>query len=119
MDAMVKVQVLRAACCVAGADGLTEPAERAIVEKLAKEVGVGDASIQAMLERATTEPDYVKDQFRVLKAEPENTMRLLISVAASDQQLEDAELAVLRQLGDQLGMESTKLDQLIEEAQGS
>ena len=116
MDGMVKVQVLRAACCVAGADGLNEPAERRIIDMLAKEVGVGEASIEAMLERAATEEDYVQDQFRVLKAEPKEAMRLLFSVALSDKQLEDKEVEVLRHLAQKLDVADEEFERLLAEA---
>ena len=116
MDAMVKVQVLRAACCVAGADGLNEPAERSIIDMLAREVGVGEASIEAMLERASTEEDYVHDQFRVLKAEPKETMRLLFSVALSDKQLEDKEVEVLLGLAQKLEVTDEEFERLLAEA---
>lgn len=83
---------------------------------LAKEVGVGEASIEAMLERAATEEDYVQDQFRVLKAEPKEAMRLLFSVALSDKQLEDKEVEVLRRLAQKLDVADEEFDRLLAEA---
>ena len=50
-DAMRQVAILRAACCVAGADGHTSDAEQRVVKRLADEAGVGDASLEAMIER--------------------------------------------------------------------
>ena len=116
MDGMVKVQVLRAACCVAGADGLNEPPERRIVDLLAREVGVGDASLQAMLERATEEDDYYKDQFRVLKSDPKETMALLFSVALADGKLEQSELDVLGRLAQKLGVTDEQFTKWVAEA---
>lgn len=104
MEGMVKVQVLRAACCVAGSDGNADPTERKILEMLAAEVGVGEASLDAMLQRAETEPNYVEDQFRVLKSDPKESMRLLFSVALSDGVLQDSELNVLQRLAAKLNV---------------
>ena len=42
---MFKVELLRAACCVAGIDGEIDEAEFAVLKKLADDVGVGDASL--------------------------------------------------------------------------
>ena len=116
MDAMIKVQVLRAACCVAGAAGRTEPAERRIVDVLAKEVGVGEASIEAMIQRAETEENYVNDQFRVLKADPKETMVLLFTVALADGSLEENEIAVLRRLSERLDVTPEDFEKFLSEA---
>ena len=116
MEGMVKVQVLRAACCVAGADGLTDPAERKIVEMLAAEVGVGAASLEAMLQRAETEADYVKDQFRVLKANPKETMGTLFSVAVADKSLDDQELVTLQKLAAKLDVSDEQYGQWLVQA---
>ena len=116
MEGMVKVQVLRAACCVVGADGLTDPAERKIVEMLAAEVGVGAASLEAMLQRAETEADYVKDQFRVLKANPKETMGTLFSVAVADKSLDDQELVTLQKLAAKLDVSDEQYGQWLVQA---
>ena len=116
MEGMVKVQVLRAACCVVGADGLTDPAERKIVEMLAAEVGVGATSLEAMLQRAETEADYVKDQFRVLKANPKETMGTLFSVAVADKSLDDQELVTLQKLAAKLDVSDEQYGQWLVQA---
>ena len=116
MDGMVKVQVLRAACCVAGVDGLADPVEQKIIDTLAAEVGVGAASLEAMLQRATTEPDYVEDQFRVLKADPKETMGLLFSVAIADKKIEEHELTVLKKLAKKLDVSDEQYEFWLAEA---
>lgn len=116
MQGMVKVQVLRAACCVAGSDGTADPSERRIVEMLAREIGVGEASLGAMLERARTEENYVEDQFRVLKADAKQTMQLLFSVALADGELADDEVDVLRNLSTKLNVTTEQFDNWYAEA---
>lgn len=104
MEAMRKVEVLRAACCVSGVDGTTSDSERRILDMLAKEVGVGQASLEAMISRAETEPNYFESQFRVLKSAPAETIQLLFSVALSDHELTTAEVEVLFRLSQRLGL---------------
>ena len=106
MQSMKKVEVLRAACCVAGADGQTGDAERRILELLANEVGVGEASLSAMISRAEGDPEFWREQFRVLKFDPAETMQLLMSVALVDGELTDSESAVLKRLASQLEIPS-------------
>lgn len=108
MEAMRKVEVLRAACCVSGADGAASDAERKILEMLANEVGVGQASLEAMIQRAETEPDYFESQFRVLKSDPQETVQLLFSVALADHELTTAEVEILYRLSQRLGLNESQ-----------
>lgn len=116
MDGMRKVEVLRAACCVAGTDGETTQAERAILDRLADDVGVGEVSLQAMVERAETDESFEKEQFRVLKADPRLTMQTLFGVAVADAKLHGEELRVLKRLARQLGVSGEQFKQWYEEA---
>ena len=76
-----------------------------------------EASVDAMLERASTEEHYVEDQFRVLKADPKETMKLLFAVALADKQLEENEVAVLRRLAERLDVLEADFNKLLAEAQ--
>ena len=104
MEGMKKVEVLRAACCVAGIDGEVTDEERKIIDMLAQDVGVGLASVEAMIERGRTDQGFYKEQFRVLKADPKDTMQLLFSLAISDGRLGKREKAVLWRLAKRLGV---------------
>ncbi|MEM9943175.1 MAG: hypothetical protein AAF939_16550 [Planctomycetota bacterium] len=114
MNPMLKVDVLRAACCVAGIEGNVGEAEKAVLERLADEVGVGEASLQAMINRAQTDPDFHKEQFRVLKAEPKETMAILLEVAIADKKFTASECDVLRALSKKLDVSDEIFDQLVE-----
>jgi len=57
-DAMRQVELLRAACCVAGVDGHASDAEQLILQRLADEAGVGAASLSAMIELAETDEQF-------------------------------------------------------------
>ena len=105
MTAMAKVEMLRAACCVAGADGTVDEKERKLINELAAKVGVGLASLEAMVLRAETEPDFYENQFRVLKTDASATMGLMFEVAAQDRNIDPAELKILQHFASRLGMD--------------
>jgi tellurite resistance protein len=113
MTPMQRVDILRAACCVAGIDGDITEAENAVISKLAKEAGVGRASLEAMMDRGATDPNFHQDQFRVLKEDPQESMAALLEVAMADGQLSDSESEVLRALSRKLSITSEVFDQLI------
>jgi len=113
MTPMQKVDVLRAACCVAGIDGQPKEAERAVIDKLAGECGVGRASLQAMIDRGATDPNFHEEQFRVLKADPQNSMAALLEVAMADGNISDNETTVLRALAGKLAIPDDVFNQLL------
>lgn len=110
---MLKVEVLRAACCVAGVDGTISPQEMAWLTKLAHAVGVGEVSLKAMMERARTDSNYAADQFRFLQKDTRETMRVLLGVAVADGKLADREREVLAQLSKKLGVGDADLEKYI------
>lgn len=119
MTPMEKVDLLRAACCVAGIDGKVEEPERAVIERLASEVGVGQASMNAMIDRGVRDPDFYKMQFRILKADPEKSMSVLLEVALADGKITDAETHVLRGLSEKLNVPGEVFDKLMISLKGN
>lgn len=116
MEAMRKVEVLRAACCVAGIDGFTSLDERQILDRLAREIGVGEASLTAMIERAEKDKSFYQEQFDVLKAAPKETMQLLLQLAIVDGLIQNDEVAVLRGLGGKLNVNADQFDAWLQQA---
>ena len=104
MTAMAKVEVLRAACCVAGADGNVDEGERKLIQQLADKVGGGKASLEAMILRAETEPDFYKSQFLVLKTDPSSTIKIMLEIATDDRELDANELKMLKHFAERLGL---------------
>ncbi|MFK8115481.1 MAG: hypothetical protein AB8B91_25015 [Rubripirellula sp.] len=102
---MARVEVLRAACCIAGVDGKVDEQERELIQKLSDDVGVGKASLEAMILRAETEPDFYEVQFRVLKTDARSTMAILTEIATQDGRLEPKELEVLQHFAGRLGLD--------------
>ena len=102
MTPMQKVDVLRAACCVAGADGSMDEKERTLIDRLAKEVGVGKASLTAMMERACNDKKFHTEQFAILRENPQQCMVTVLEVAMADGVLTDDEQHVLQTLAKNL-----------------
>ena len=91
MSVMHKVEILRAACCIAGADGEASEGELRLLKQLADQIGVGQASLDAMVDRSVRDPSFCNEQFQLLKTKPDKTLKILLKVAMSDRELEDAE----------------------------
>lgn len=108
-----RIDLLRAACCVANADGTASEAEMVLVNKLIKEVGVGRASANAMMERAKIDPDFCEQQFKILKSDPSDAMLVLLQVAMADGKLTEDEIRVLQALANNLEVPSEVFDKLI------
>lgn len=107
---MQQVELLRAACCVAGADGETSQAERQFLDRIASKAGVGGASLAAMIECAEQDKDFYKAQFRVVAAEPRKTMEFLFKVAARDRRFTRSEGRMLKRLSKPLGVSEEDFD---------
>lgn len=108
-----QIELLRAACCVAGIDKDASEAEMNVINKLVKKTGVGKASLQAMVDRATSDEEFFQEQFTVLKADPSESMSFLLQVAMADGKLTDGEIHVLEQLSKRLNVSADDFKRLI------
>jgi len=88
-----------------------------MLKKLAKEVGVGKVSLNAMIDRAANDSDFYQEQFRILKAEPEKTMRRLFAVAVSDGQVTMEERVILRFFADRLKVDEAQFEKFLAQAE--
>jgi tellurite resistance protein len=113
---MAQVEVLRAACCLAASDGTIAEREMALLRKIAEQPGVGAASLNAMIERAKSDPGYFQKQFEVMKADPEPAMLTLFGVAICDGELSDDERVVLRYFADKLELSEARFEKLLASA---
>jgi tellurite resistance protein len=112
-EAMHDLEILRAACCVAGWDGSVSLHEERLIRQLADRAGVGGVSLQAMIERAEQDRDFHREQFEFLKPEPERAVRLLAAVAAADGKVTTEQRAVVGHFARKLGMTDERLDQVL------
>ena len=108
-----QIELLRAACCVAGIDKEASQAEMKIIDQLVKKTGVGRASLQAMVDRATSDDEFYKEQFNVLKSDPSKSMTFLLQVAMADGKLTEGEIHVLSKLSQRLGVSPDDFQRLI------
>ena len=116
MKSFEKLELLRAAVCVVGADGEIEESESDLIDKLADAIGVGRASREAMLNRGKSDPNFCNEMFRVLKTDPKETMITLFQAAMVDGVLADSEIRVLKNFADKLGLEDAHFETLVQQA---
>ena len=62
MMVMDPVEILRAACCIAGLDEHVAASERPVLDELSRR-RVGKASLDAMVGRAKRDTDFYEQQF--------------------------------------------------------
>lgn len=113
---MRQVEMLRAACCIAGADGETSDRERKALQRLADQAGVGDASLAAMIECAESDEQFYEAQFRVVSARPQEALELLFKVAIVDGRLRKSEAVMLKRLSRRLGVAAAQFDEWLKQA---
>ena len=65
------MEILKAACCVAGLDGQVCEKELPILKQLAERVGVGKASLEAMMDRAVSDRGFYEEQLSFLSSSPD------------------------------------------------
>ena len=102
--------------CVAGADGESTEAERAVLNRLAKETGVGLASLEAMVSRACNDEKFCNEQFRVLKADPKEAMAVLLDIAIADGTIDEKEVGILKVFAGKLNVPADIFDLLLQKA---
>ena len=118
MTPLEQVALLRAACCVAGIDKEISAPEEAVIRRLASEVGVGKASLEAMMDRATRDQEFYKEQFRAFKSDPQQTMAGLLEVALADGPISDEEVGVLSELANRLEIPPAVFQELMQRVRG-
>jgi tellurite resistance protein len=98
------VQLLQAAIVLAVADGVVASSERGLLDAIAGRVGVGQMSLEAMIDRAKTDPDVHDELFYRAMTEPELTMELLVAAARLDGEVSQEEREVLVRIMDKLNI---------------
>lgn len=110
---MEELELLRAACCIAGADGTISDRERESLQKMATEVGVGAASFRAMTELAETDPKFREDQLGMVHANPERSFETLYRISRRDPEVPAAERDLLIRFGRKLGLDLDEMNEVI------
>lgn len=113
---MQRIEIVRACCCVASADGVVTAEERAHLEKLAGSIGIGSASLNAMVDRAQRDKEFYRQQFGTLRDDPLVTLDILLDAAQAAGPVTESELKMLWALANQLGISQQDFSQRVEQA---
>ena len=116
---MDELEILKAACCVAGLDGEISEREKQALKVLVARAGVGQASFDAMMDVAIEDDDYFKKQLDLLMGDVDQTIKMLFQIAVADGQLGTNERIVLQYFADKLEMPPERFDQILAAAERS
>jgi len=114
---MTDVQILRAAACIATADGIVAPEERRVLDRLAHRAGVGAASLGAMIDQGLHDPGFRDDQLELIRGQTDRVLVSLFRTALADGELKDEERALLRQFAGKIDVPADRFDRLLSEAE--
>lgn len=111
---MHDLELLRAAICVAGFDGTVDQTELAVVRGLVERVGVGRASLKAMIELSCKDKNLYRSQLRLAQPDTDAALSLLVKVARSDGELTPDERILVTHFGDKMGLSPEQVDAIID-----
>lgn len=107
------VQILRAACCIAGLDRKVCDKEHPFLQRLAQKAGVGAMSLDAMIHMAENNSEFYEEQLEYAVKDPEMTIRMLFAVAAADGRFTSEERIILHHFAMKVGMSDEEYEALI------
>ena len=90
-----KSELFRALLAVAGIDGKFTRAEQGLLHGLAERVGIGAASLDAMMERAVREPDLKVSLCSRTLRQPAKALEMLVAAARIDGEIIEDERQLL------------------------
>ncbi len=112
MGTMADLELLRAALAVAMADGELRRSEKGVIQGLARRVGVGQASFDAMLEAAATD-DSIADNILIRSKEKAGSaFELLVAQARIDGEISVEERDVLVRIASALSISGDEFQTL-------
>ena len=114
-----RVEILKAACCIAGADGEISRLEEESLKKMAEEIGVGAASLNAMMDLAVTDESFRDNQLRMVHKDPAAVFETLYRMARLDPDVPTPERDLLIRFGRKLGLETDQMNEVIRRAHQS
>lgn len=114
-----RVEILKAACCIAGADGEISQRERESLKKMADEIGVGAASLDAMMDLAITDEKFRGSQLRMVHKDPAGVFETLYRMARLDPDVPTPERKLLTHFGRKLGLDTDQMNEIIRRAHGA
>lgn len=100
--------ILKAACCVAGVDDEVHHLEAPILKKLAKRCDVTLKTLTGWLDQARSNTVFYNEQFAIVRAKPDEAVKIMFLVAMADGFITEDEKSVIRHLARKLGMDDLR-----------
>lgn len=99
-----QLELLKAALAVAVADGELRRSEKGVLQGLAVRVGVGQASLKAMIEAAEQDPAFADNILIRSKKDARAALELLVAQARIDGEISEEERDVIVRIAARLGL---------------
>ncbi len=112
MEDMEDIELLKATMSVAVADGQLLRSEMGVVEGLAKRIGLGTISYDAMLEAARQDESFADNILIQSREKARAAVRLLVGLARIDGIISDEERKVIVQIAVSLGITGEEFEQV-------
>lgn len=109
------LELLNAVLALALVDGNLSSGEKGIIQGLAARVGVGEVSLNAMIDRARREPEMYKDLRIADRRKARRVMVLLVAQARIDGEISEEERELLVRISMQLGIDTEEFGQIYAE----
>lgn len=119
MSTRESLELLQAALAMAVVDGKISGHERALLKALAGKAGVGDASLNAMIDLAKKEPAKHDELFATAIKEPEKAMQLLVASANLDGHISEEERNMLVDISIALGISANRFGEIFQAGMAS
>jgi tellurite resistance protein len=101
---MEDIELLKAALAVAVADQELKRSEMGVLEGLAKRVGLGSVSFEAMLEAAQTDESFADNILIQSRERARSALELLVGLARIDGLISEEERKVIVRIATSLGI---------------
>jgi tellurite resistance protein len=112
MDDMEKLELLKAVLAVAAADGEISRAEKGVIEGLADRVGVGSASLEAMLTAARRGDSLAYDVVFKTPEHSRTALELLVAEARIDGEISERERSLIVWIATKLGIKADAFERV-------
>ncbi|GJM23603.1 MAG: hypothetical protein DHS20C16_00180 [Phycisphaerae bacterium] len=90
-----QIELLKALIALSAADGKISASERGLLCSFAGRIGIGSASLEAMIERAMSDPSARDDLFHRTMSNPQLALEMLVATARLDGNITTSERDVL------------------------
>jgi tellurite resistance protein len=108
---MEDIELLKAALAVAVADQQLRRSEMGVVEGLARRVGLGEVSFEAMLDAARTDESFADNILIQSREKARSALELLVGLARIDGVISEEERKVIVRIATAMGITGDEFEQ--------